>query len=32
LTHRVRLGRDYEVRVESVDDAVNPRIIGGVSG
>lgn len=28
LTHRVRLGRDYYVRVDSVDYSVDPRMIG----
>ena len=28
LSHRVRLGRDYYVRVDTVDYSVNPRMIG----
>ena len=28
LTHRVRLGRDYYVRVDTVDYSVDPRFIG----
>jgi hypothetical protein len=28
LSHRVRLGRDYYVRVDAVDYSVNPRMIG----
>jgi transposase len=28
LTHRVRLGRDYYVRVDTVDYSIDPRVIG----
>lgn len=28
LTHRVRLGRDYHVRIDTVDYSVDPRMIG----